>query len=41
VGVTFLAGKKFVRYLNADFDKEVERQVEHRVSTIVDSVPTR
>jgi hypothetical protein len=40
VGVlAFVAVKRFVPYLNSHFDKKVEKQVDDRVSSIVDSIP--
>jgi hypothetical protein len=37
--VTYLGAKKMVGYLNSNFDKKVEKQVDDKVSRIADTIP--
>jgi hypothetical protein len=37
--LTYVGAKKMVGYLNSNFDKKVEKQVDDRVSRIVDTIP--
>jgi hypothetical protein len=37
--LTYAGAKKMVGYLNSNFDKKVEKQVDDRVSRIADTIP--
>jgi len=37
--LTYVGARKMVGYLNSNFDKKVEKQVDDRVSRIVDTLP--
>ena len=39
--LAFAGMKKMVKYLNTNMDKKIQRQVDDKVSTIVDSLPTQ
>lgn len=38
---TFMVGKKMAGYLNSNFEKKVEKQVDDQVSAIADTIPNK